>query len=446
MNLKQINIIVSLVLIMFMSAIETTIVSIALPTMRKALQPEASIALVFTIYFVGIVFAIPMISEIMSRIKVRTMTLIGLCFFIGGSLLAGLSGSFELLLLSRFIQGIGAGVNMSLAQIVPKLAFEIPFRYKVMGIVGSVWGISSIIGPFIGGAILEWTTWHWLFFINVPIGVIAMILVVLSYHFKDEAIQQRPIDFMGILGFYVVMGMFMLVVTTFKFHWLYAIGMVLFLICAWSLKQYYRRQQRPFITLKEFTPIVRLAFFTDLLIAMILIGFNVFIPSYLQDTLHFTPLQSGLIIFPLSVGWLMINFTLDKIEARLTLKMLYIVLLSILLLASISVIINVMHPIFIAITVFFAGMSFGSAYTKDSVLVQESVSTEQMKKMMSLFTLTRNLGNAIGSATMGTVYGLSIAFFHFPIQHIMLFGLSLIIILFVLWSVNARRLNSNMKS
>ncbi|MGI3316638.1 multidrug efflux MFS transporter SdrM [Staphylococcus chromogenes] len=443
MKIKQINIIVSLVLIMFMSAIETTIVAIALPTMRKALQPDASIALVFTIYFVGIVTAIPVISEMMSRIKVRMITLIGLCFFIGGSLLAGLSGNFELLLLARFIQGIGAGVNMSLAQIVPKLAFEIPFRYKVMGIVGSVWGISSIIGPFIGGVILEWTTWHWLFFINVPIGLVAMILVVLSYHFDNETIQKHPVDFKGILGFYFVIALFMLLVSTFKLQWIYLVGIALFLISGWGMIQYFKRQSRPFIALKEFTPTVRLAFFTDLLIAMILIGFNVFIPSYLQDMLNLTPLQSGLVIFPLSVGWLIINFTLDKIEARLSLKMLYISLLSILLLASLSVFFNVMHPIFIAITVFFAGMSFGSAYTKDSVLVQESVSADQMKKMMSLFTLTRNLGNAIGSAIMGTVYGLSIAIFHFPIQHVMLLTLVLIIILILLWIVNARRINTH---
>ena len=67
---------------------------------------------------------------------------------------------------------------MSLSQIVPKLAFEIPLRYKIMGIVGSVWGISSIIGPLLGGAILEFASWHWLFYINIPIAIVAIILVL----------------------------------------------------------------------------------------------------------------------------------------------------------------------------------------------------------------------------------------------------------------------------
>lgn len=84
---------------------------------------------------------------------------------------------------------------MSLSQIVPKLAFEIPLRYKIMGIVGSVWGISSIIGPLLGGAILEFASWHWLFYINIPIAIVAIILVLMTFHFPDETqVQQSRFD------------------------------------------------------------------------------------------------------------------------------------------------------------------------------------------------------------------------------------------------------------
>lgn len=96
---------------------------------------------------------------------------------------------------------------------------------------------------------------------------------------------------------------------------------------------------------------------------------------------------------------------------------------------------NVNHPICIAITVFFAGMGFGSAYTKDSVLVQEGVSQGQLKKMMSLFTLNRNLGNAIGSAIMGTVYSISISFIHVPIQHVMALVMLMLALLWAIWQL-----------
>ncbi len=433
MKMKQFNVIMSLVLIMFMSAIETTIVSIALPTMRHDLRPDVSIAFVFTVYFIGIVVAIPLISELMSRIEIRVITLLGLSLFIGGSLLAGFSHTFDMLLLSRFIQGIGAGINMSLAQIVPKLAFAIPFRYKVMGIVGSVWGISSIIGPFIGGFILEWTTWHWLFFINVPIGAIAFILVIISYRFEAETTEKHVVDYRGILLFYIFIGCLMWTVMTYQMNLLYVGALLLLIFFSIGLIHYYKKKPHAFISIKEFTPKIRLAFITDIMIAAILIGFNVFIPSYLQDEFHYSPLQSGLIIFPLSVGWLLINFTLDYIEQYVSIKTFYVTLLIFLFLASVSVSLNVNHPILIAITVFFAGMGFGSAFTKDSVLVQEGVSQGQMKKMMSLFTLNRNLGNAMGSAIMGTVYSMSVAFLNVPIQHVMALAMLLLSVLWVIW-------------
>ena len=88
---------------------------------------------------------------------------------------------------------------MSLTQIVPKLAFEIPLRYKIMGIVGSVWGISSILGPLLGGGILEVATWHWLFYINIPIALIAIVLAFLTFHFPEEAeVQHIHFDAKGL--------------------------------------------------------------------------------------------------------------------------------------------------------------------------------------------------------------------------------------------------------
>ncbi|UXR87450.1 multidrug efflux MFS transporter SdrM [Staphylococcus felis] len=433
MGFKQLSVIVSLVLIMFMSAIETSIVSLALPTMRDDLNAKLPISLVFTVYFVGIVLAIPILSELMSRVKIIYVTMLGLILFIGASLLSGLSTSFEMLVFARLIQGVGAGVNMSLAQIVPKLAFEIPFRYKVMGIVGSVWGISSILGPFLGGFILEVSTWHWLFFINIPIGLIAMAFVLYAYQFDSETISRPAIDYIGMALFYILIALLMFAVLYTHYLWMNIVALGLFFIGLVYLIRYSKRQRVTFLPIKEFKSLIRLAFLTDFLVAIVLIAFNVFIPTYLQDVLGLTPLQSGLIIFPLSIGWLFINFNLNKIESKLSIKLLYIVAFGILVFGGLNLIFNAFHPIIIAITLFFAGMSFGTAYTKDSVLVQEHVSPESMKKMMSLFTLTRNLGNSIGSAVIGYVYALQMRITQVPIQNIMLFCIGVVIVLFIIW-------------
>lgn len=230
MNLKRVSIICSLVLTMFMAAIETSIVSLALPTMRADLHATQPISLVFTVYFIGIVLSIPILSELMSRIKIIYVTMLGLILFLVGSFLSGMSSHFEMLVFARLLQGVGAGVNMSLVQIVPKLAFEIPFRYKVMGIVGSVWGISSILGPFLGGFILEVSSWHWLFYINIPIAVVVMVLVLTSYHFESESTSKHKVDFVGMGLFYVLLALLMASVLITGHIWINVVCLVLFVI------------------------------------------------------------------------------------------------------------------------------------------------------------------------------------------------------------------------
>ncbi|MCS4485931.1 multidrug efflux MFS transporter SdrM [Staphylococcus americanisciuri] len=433
MNLKRTCIIISLVLIMFMSAIESSIVSLALPTIRDDLNAQSSISLVITMYFIGIIMVIPLLSELMSRVKVLYVTIGGLILFIGGSLLSGMSTSFDMLIIARLIQGIGAGMNMSLVQIVPKLAFEIPFRYKVMGIVGSVWGISSILGPFLGGFILEIATWHWLFYINVPIGVIAFLFVIYSYHFENESIVRQAIDYLGIsLMYLLILALIVaLVIPTTGFITVSAfIILIGFGITIWYDS---KRRTTSFFPINEFKPQIVRAFFTDFFVAFILIGFNVFIPTYVQDNLHLSPLQSGLLIFPLSIAWLVINFTLDKIEMRLSLKGSYLLAFGLLLIGSISMYIGATNIWAIAIVMFIVGLSFGMIYTKDSVTVQETSTQPNMKKMMSLFTLTRNMGSASGSAVIGTIYLLQVSFTQWPIQNVMLVAITIVLLLVLIW-------------
>ncbi|MGV3041957.1 multidrug efflux MFS transporter SdrM [Staphylococcus rostri] len=439
MNLRKLSIIVSLVLIMFMAAIETSIVSLALPTIRDDLNARLPISLIITVYFSGIIIVIPLLSELMSRFKVIYVTIVGLVLYIGGSLFSGLSTSFEMLIIARFIQGIGAGMNMSLVQIVPKLAFEIPFRYKVMGIVGSVWGISSILGPFLGGLILEVVTWHWLFYINVPIGVIAFLFVIYSYHFEDETIVRQAIDYKGIALLYVLILALNVALVLPVSRVITISAVIVILISSVALLYYSKRHTQPFFPVDEFKPKIARAFFTDFFVALVLIGFNVFMPTYLQDYLGLSPLQSGLIVFPLSIAWLLINFTLDKIEARLSVKGIYFLAFTMLIISSMIVYIGAAHVAVIAVVMFVVGLSFGMIYTKDSIVVQETATQSNMKKMMSLFTLTRNMGSATGSATIGMIYAWHVSFNQWPIQNVMLASILVIGLLMVVWSRSYHR-------
>ncbi|EUN62876.1 drug transporter [Staphylococcus aureus M0882] len=446
MRLKSIITVIALILIMFMSAIESSIISLALPTIKQDLNAGNLISLTFTAYFIALVIANPIVGELLSRFKIIYVAIAGLLLFSIGSFMCGLSTNFTMLIISRVIQGFGSGVLMSLSQIVPKLAFEIPLRYKIMGIVGSVWGISSIIGPLLGGGILEFATWHWLFYINIPIAIIAIILVIWTFHFpEEETVAKSKFDTKGLTLFYVFIGLIMFALLNQQLLLLNFLSFILAIVVAMCLFKVEKHVSSPFLPVVEFNRSITLVFITDLLTAICLMGFNLYIPVYLQEQLGLSPLQSGLVIFPLSVAWITLNFNLHRIEAKLSRKVIYLLSFTLLLVSSIIISFGIKLPVLIAFVLILAGLSFGYIYTKDSVIVQEETSPLQMKKMMSFYGLTKNLGASIGSTIMGYLYAIQSGIFG-PNLHNVLSAVAVISIgLIVLWVVFFKEQSSQSK-
>ncbi|HID1484174.1 TPA: multidrug efflux MFS transporter SdrM [Staphylococcus aureus] len=446
MRLKSIITVIALILIMFMSAIESSIISLALPTIKQDLNAGNLISLIFTAYFIALVIANPIVGELLSRFKIIYVAIAGLLLFSIGSFMCGLSTNFTMLIISRVIQGFGSGVLMSLSQIVPKLAFEIPLRYKIMGIVGSVWGISSIIGPLLGGGILEFATWHWLFYINIPIAIIAIILVIWTFHFpEEETVAKSKFDTKGLTLFYVFIGLIMFALLNQQLLLLNFLSFILAIVVAMCLFKVEKHVSSPFLPVVEFNRSITLVFITDLLTAICLMGFNLYIPVYLQEQLGLSPLQSGLVIFPLSVAWITLNFNLHRIEAKLSRKVIYLLSFTLLLVSSIIISLGIKLPVLIAFVLILAGLSFGYIYTKDSVIVQEETSPLQMKKMMSFYGLTKNLGASIGSTIMGYLYAIQSGIFG-PNLHNVLSAVAVISIgLIVLWVVFFKEQSSQSK-
>ncbi|HDP6068412.1 TPA: MFS transporter [Staphylococcus aureus] len=446
MRLKSIITVIALILIMFMSAIESSIISLALPTIKQDLNAGNLISLIFTAYFIALVIANPIVGELLSRFKIIYVAIAGLLLFSIGSFMCGLSTNFTMLIISRVIQGFGSGVLMSLSQIVPKLAFEIPLRYKIMGIVGSVWGISSIIGPLLGGGILEFATWHWLFYINIPIAIIAIILVIWTFHFpEEETVAKSKFDTKGLTLFYVFIGLIMFALLNQQLLLLNFLSFILAIVVAMCLFKVEKHVSSPFLPVVEFNRSITLVFITDLLTAICLMEFNLYIPVYLQEQLGLSPLQSGLVIFPLSVAWITLNFNLHRIEAKLSRKVIYLLSFTLLLVSSIIISFGIKLPVLIAFVLILAGLSFGYIYTKDSVIVQEETSPLQMKKMMSFYGLTKNLGASIGSTIMGYLYAIQSGIFG-PNLHNVLSAVAVISIgLIVLWVVFFKEQSSQSK-
>lgn len=392
----------ALVIIMFMSAIETSIISLATPAIGKDLGASRSLALIFTTYMIAIVMITPLVGELMKYLGAKRLMIIGVGIFIVGSMLCGLSVTFGMLLTSRLLQGIGAGIMMTMGNIIPKIAFEIPYRYKVMGIVGSVWGISSIIGPILGGVILTYLNWSYLFYVNVPLAFLAIILVAKYFQF-EETKTTTQFDFKGLTMFYVFLAILLsamlLKLSTALHISLFIIALIILVLFI----KFERKKQYPFIPVNAFTKKIGIVMGTDMIYAIIMMGTNIFLPIYLQTEKGLTPFLAGLTTFTISIFWLASTFVLKHIEARLSVKRVYQLSFLYMIIAS-SIIIIFDSAIAVSVGSIFLGLSFGTVFTKNIVTIQESAAPHQLGSMMSTYSLLKFIGSTTGSIIMSLVY------------------------------------------
>lgn len=390
----------ALVIIMFMSAIETSIVSLATPAIGKDLGVKESLALIFTSYMIAIVVITPLVGEIMKRIGSKYTMIFGIIVFIVGSMLSGASFTFPMLVASRLVQGLGAGIMMTMGSIIPKIAFEIPYRYKVMGIVGSVWGISSIVGPLLGGLILTYLRWSFLFYINVPVAIVAIVLVLKFFKF-DEQPSKEKLDVKGLLLFYAFLSCLIIGFTAGGLLSMaaYIVAITLLVIFV----KFELKVQSPFIPVRSFNKRIGITMGTDMVYAMLLMGTNIFLPFYLQTEKGLSPLLSGLTTFSISVFWLTSTFILKHVEQRFTVKQVYQLSFFYMIIGA-AIILVTESVIAVTIGCIFLGLSYGTIFTKNVVTIQESAAPHELGSMMSTYSLLKFIGSTTGSIVMSFVY------------------------------------------
>lgn len=390
----------ALVIIMFMSAIETSIVSLATPAIGKDLGVKESLALIFTSYMIAIVVITPLVGEIMKRIGSKYTMIFGIIVFIVGSMLSGASFTFPMLVASRLVQGLGAGIMMTMGSIIPKIAFEIPYRYKVMGIVGSVWGISSIVGPLLGGLILTYLRWSFLFYINVPVAIVAIVLVLKFFKF-DEQPSKEKLDVKGLLLFYAFLSCLIIGFTAGGLLSMaaYIVAITLLVIFV----KFELKVQSPFIPVRSFNKRIGITMGTDMVYAMLLMGTNIFLPFYLQIEKGLSPLLSGLTTFSISVFWLTSTFILKHVEQRFTVKQVYQLSFFYMIIGA-AIILVTEGVIAVTIGCIFLGLSYGTVFTKNVVTIQESAAPHELGSMMSTYSLLKFIGSTTGSIVMSFVY------------------------------------------
>ena len=414
MDSKKRNIVIALMVAMFLGAIEGTVVTTAIPTIVKDLQGFEIISSVFSVYLLTSAIATPIYGKLSDLYGRKNILSIGIIIFLVGSFLCGLSHNMYMLIGFRAIQGIGAGAIFTVTYTIVGDVFTIEERPKIQGIIGTVWGIASLAGPFLGGILIDILSWHWIFFINIPFGILSIILLQrnLKENFKKT---KHKIDYAGTIALSMAMIIFLnIFISTeninFNQNVFIVISVLLTIILLLAFYKIERKAEEPIIPFDIFTKTSSIVNSISFLVSAILIGVDVYLPIYMQNVLGFSAKVSGLALAPMSASWLIASVILGKCMVKYGAKVV-ILISNVILLISIILLptLGINSPlVLVLIYVFIMGFGFGGAFTTLTLIVQESVEYNKRGVAISTNSLLRTLGQTIGVGVFGSIFNLYI--------------------------------------
>ncbi|WP_127499273.1 MFS transporter [Actinoplanes solisilvae] len=404
-----------LMLGMFVSILASTIVSNALPRIIADLHGSQSVyTWIVTTELLAMTATVPLWGKLADLYNKKLLIQISLLLFVAGSLIAGFTPDVGVLIVSRVVQGIGAGGMTALATIV--MAAIIPPREmgRYSGLFGAVFGLATIAGPLIGGVMVDtsWLGWRWCFFIGVPFSLAAIFLLQKTLHLPSVRRPGVKIDWLG--AFLITAGVSTLLIWSTlagqHFAWaswetaLFVAGGVLLLALAVWVES---RADEPIIPLRIFrNRTVTLAIVASVLVGVALFGGTVFLSQYFQVALGKSPTVAGLLSLPMIFGLLVSSIVAGALITKFGKWKIYLVIgaavmtVGMLLLSTIGA-----TTAILTISIFMAVLGIGVGMLMQNLVLaaQNDVPAAELGAATSTLTFFRSMGGAIGVSALGAV-------------------------------------------
>lgn len=400
----------AVILAMFMAAIEATIVATAIPSIVADLGGFSLFSWVFSIYLLMQAITIPIYGKLADLYGRKPIFCIGVIVFLIGSILCGLAQTMPILIVSRLIQGIGAGAVQPIATTIIGDIYTMEERAKIQGYLASVWGISSIIGPTVGGLIVTYTHWSWIFWINIPIGILA-IFGILSYLHEDVEKKRHSIDYLGtsLLLLSISTLMVVLIQGGVTWSWLSSPSLALLALFITSFLLFVWQENRavdPVMPLRIWkNRIIAVSNLASLTTGAVMIGVSSFLPTFVQGVMERSPIVAGFTLAMMSIGWPLASTFAGKL-------MIKIGFLRTSFMGGIALIIGSLFfvtlqpaygPVWAGIGSFFIGIGMGFSTTTFIVSIQNSVDWKIRGVATASNMFMRILGSTVGVALMGGI-------------------------------------------
>ncbi len=401
----------------FLAALEATVVSTAMPTVIASLGGLSHYSWVFSAYLITSTVTVPVWGKLSDLYGRRLFYQLGIAIFLLGSVLSGVSTSMPQLIAFRALQGLGAGALVPLGLTIIGDIYTIKERARIQALFSGVWGLASIVGPIVGGFITDQLSWRWVFYLNVPFGLAAALILGLAL--KEPKRTERPaIDYAGAATLTAAITLLMLALVEggTSFATLVAPRNLALLAGATVLAILFvlieRRARDPIVPFQLFgNRVVSVAVATGFLAGVAMFGAITFVPLFAQGALGSSATEAGSLLMPLMLSWV----SMSVIGGRLLLKIGYrptsiagFILLT-LGMTLLSMFQRTSPRLWLYVDLVMIGAGLGLTMLTLLIAVQQAVPRTQLGIATSLNQFSRSIGGAFGVAVMGAVLSAGLA-------------------------------------
>jgi EmrB/QacA subfamily drug resistance transporter len=407
----------ALMLGMFLAALDQTIVSTALPTIVGDLGGLNHLSWVVTSYLLATTVSTPVYGKLGDMIGRKPVFLAAILIFLAGSMLSGLSQTMNELIAFRAVQGIGAGGLMVGAQAIIGDIVPPRERGRYMGLIGSVFAVASVAGPLLGGFLVESLSWRWVFYVNMPIGVLAVVIVITRLHLHTPTHHHR-IDYLGAALLSACVGSLILLTTWggTEYAWgsstIIGLGIAGVVVLAAFIWQETRATE-PILPLRLFrSGVFRVANAIGFAIGMAMFGAIIFIPLFLQIVYGASPTASGLRMLPLIAGLLVATISSGQVITRIGRYRAFPIAGTAILIVGMYLLSRLQvgtAPWVASVFMLVVGIGIGLVMQVMILVVQNDVRPQDIGVATSTATFFRSVGGAFGVAIFGTIFATRLA-------------------------------------
>ena len=396
-------------------AIDSTIIATAVPSVVDNLGGFAQFPWLFSTYLLAQAVSAPIYGKLADLYGRKPIMLLGIGLFLGGSVLCGVAPSMLLLIAFRALQGLGAGAILPMAMTIASDIYSLAERGRVQGYLASVWGISAVVGPTLGGVFSEYLSWRWIFWINVPLCLVAASVLIRNFREKVTR-RSHTLDFAGaalltVGGALLILG---LLEGGVAWPWASALGIGtpvagLVLIVIFGFVE--RRAAEPIVPLWVFRRRVLVTCnLVSLGVGMVLMGLTSYIPTFVQGVLGTGPLVAGFALATLTIGWPLTASQAGRIYMRVGFRATAVIGIVIVIVgAALTLPLGLGSSVVaVGIACFVVGAGLGLVAAPTLIAAQSTAQWAELGVVTSTSAFSRAMGSAIGVALFGAIVNASL--------------------------------------